>query len=103
MDKVYRQHDLTLPKLAAMVDCSVNHLSQVINSGIGLSFFDYLNQQRVEYAKQMLSEPSDKHQSILNIALTAGFNSNSSFYAAFKKASQQTPAQYRLSQLKQLN
>jgi AraC-like DNA-binding protein len=54
-EKVYRRSDLTLPKLAGLVDCSVNHLSQVINSGIGMSFFDYLNQYRVDYAKKLLS------------------------------------------------
>ena len=97
-EKVYRRPDLTLPKLATLVDCSVNHLSQVINSGIGMSFFDYLNQHRVEYAKQLLSKQANHHQSILNIAFTVGFNSNSSFYTAFKKASGKTPAQYRQSQ-----
>jgi AraC-like DNA-binding protein len=96
-EKVYRRPDLTLPKLATLVDCSVNHLSQVINSGIGMSFFDYLNQHRVEYAKQLLSKQANQHQSILNIAFTVGFNSNSSFYTAFKKASGKTPAQYRQS------
>jgi AraC-like DNA-binding protein len=99
-EKVYRQPDLTLPKLAVMVNCSVNHLSQVINSGIGISFFDYLNQHRVEYAKKLLQQPVEQQRSILSVALTAGFNSNSSFYTAFKKASQQTPAQYRKEQLK---
>ena len=98
-ENVYRQPDLTLPKLADRVGCSVNHLSQVINSGIGMSFFDYLNQHRVEYAKQLLSKQASQHQSILNIAFTVGFNSNSSFYTAFKKASGKTPAQYRQSRM----
>ena len=98
-EKVYRRPDLTLPKLAALVDCSVNHLSQVINSGIGMSFFDYLNQHRVEYAKQLLSEQASRHQSILDVAFTVGFNSNSSFYTAFKKTCGKTPAQYRHSQM----
>lgn len=98
-DKVYRRSDLTLPKLAALVGCSVNHLSQVINSGIGMSFFDYLNHYRIEYAKQLLGQGIGRHQSVLDIAFTVGFNSNSSFYTAFKKTSGQTPAQYRQSRI----
>jgi AraC-like DNA-binding protein len=94
-EKVYRRPDLTLPNLAALVNCSVNHLSQVINSGFGMSFFDYLNQYRIEHAKHMLSQYTGRQQSVLSIAFTVGFNSNSSFYTAFKKASGQTPAQYR--------
>jgi len=97
-ENVYRRMDLTLPKLAHLVDCSVNHLSQVINSGIGMNFFDYLNQYRVEYAKQLLRQQAGSQQSVLSIAFSVGFNSNSSFYTAFKKACGQTPAQYRHSQ-----
>ena len=49
--QIFLQSDLTLPKLADAVGCSVNHLSQVINSGFGMSFFDYMNQYRIEYAQ----------------------------------------------------
>jgi len=100
IEMAFLQPDLTLPTLAACVDCSVNHLSQVINSGYGMSFFDYLNHHRVDYAKQLLSDKGGQLQSVLSIALAAGFNSNSSFYTAFKKASGQTPAQFRQSQTK---
>ena len=93
--QVYLRSDLTLPRLADAVDCSINHLSQVINSGFDMSFFDYLNQYRIDYAKVLLSECDGQSTAILNIAFTVGFNSNSAFYAAFKKCVGQTPAQYR--------
>jgi len=96
--QVYLRSDLTLPKLADAVDCSINHLSQVINSGFNMSFFDYLNQYRIDYAKVLLSECDSQSTAILNIAFTVGFNSNSAFYAAFKKCVGQTPAQYRRAQ-----
>jgi len=93
--QVYLRSDLTLPKLAEVVDCSVNHLSQVINSGFGMSFFDYLNRHRIEHARELLTRLDGRSNAILNIAFTVGFNSNSAFYAAFKKCVGQTPAQYR--------
>lgn len=89
--------DLTLPQLAALVDCSVNHLSQVINAGFGMSFFDYVNRFRVEHAKQLLTESRGEEKAILNIAFAVGFNSNSAFYTAFRKFVGQTPARYRSS------
>ncbi len=95
----FLRSDLTLPKLAEAVDCSVNHLSQVINSGFGMSFFDYLNQHRIEHARKLLSKFDGQNGAILNIAFTVGFNSNSAFYAAFKKSVGQTPAQYRRAKL----
>jgi len=99
IEMAFLQPDLTLPGLATLVKCSVNHLSQVINSGFGMSFFDYLNQHRVEYAKRLLSAHDGRQRSVLSIALAAGFNSNSSFYAAFRKVSGQTPAQFRQLQI----
>jgi len=97
-EQAYLRSDLTLPNLASVVDCSVNHLSQVINAGFGVSFFDYLNRYRVEHAKELLCELNGRGNAVLNIAFTVGFNSNSAFYAAFRKYVGQTPAQYRRSQ-----
>jgi AraC-like DNA-binding protein len=94
-EKAFMRPDLTLPVLAAEVGCSVNHLSQVINSGFGSSFFDYLNHHRIEHAKTLLTEPDGQNAAILEIAFEVGFNSNSAFYAAFKKFAGQTPARYR--------
>lgn len=98
-EQVYLRPDMTLPRLAEIVDCSVNHLSQVINAGLGMSFFDYLNQYRVAHAKELLAAQDGQNMAILNIAFSVGFNSNSAFYAAFKKSAGQTPAQYRKTQL----
>ncbi len=95
--RAYLKPDLTLPVLAEKVGCSVNHLSQVINSGFEMSFFDYVNNYRVRQAKDMLLQLDGQNGAILNIAFTVGFNSNSAFYAAFKKHVGMTPAAYRRS------
>jgi AraC-like DNA-binding protein len=96
--QAYLRPDLTLPRLADAVGCSVNHLSQVINAGFEMSFFDYLNQHRIQHAKHLLGNLDDQNGAILNVAFTVGFNSNSAFYAAFKKCVGQTPAHYRRAQ-----
>jgi AraC-like DNA-binding protein len=94
-DKVYLESDLTMPKLADLVHCSVNHLSQAVNSGFGMNFFDFLNSYRIEEAKAMLKQNDPQPQAILDVSFAVGFNSNSAFYTAFKKATGQTPAQFR--------
>lgn len=93
----YLRPDLTLPALAEEVGCSVNHLSQVINSGFEMSFFDYVNNYRVRHAKELLLQIDRSNGAILNIAFTVGFNSNSAFYAAFKKHVGVAPATFRRS------
>lgn len=100
-EQAYLQPNLTLPALASSVGCSVNHLSQVINAGFNMSFFDYLNSHRVDHARELLAQLDGKNGAILKIAFSVGFNSNSAFYAAFKKHVGMTPAQYRKSRLKE--
>ncbi|HIG42450.1 MAG: helix-turn-helix domain-containing protein [bacterium] len=97
-EQAYLNPDLTLPKLALLVECPVNHLSQVINSGFNMSFFDYLNHYRIKDAKKLLCLEDGQLQAILSIAFEVGFNSNSAFYAAFKKSCGRTPAQFRQAQ-----
>ncbi|MBO6557891.1 MAG: helix-turn-helix domain-containing protein [Pseudomonadales bacterium] len=98
-EKAFMNPGLTLPKLSSLVQCPINHLSQVINAGFEMSFFDYLNSHRIEEAKRILAEPSDHPQPILSVAFEVGFNSNSAFYSAFKRICGQTPAQFRKEQL----
>ena len=93
-EEAYLDPELTLPLLAERVGCSVNHLSQVINAGFGMSFFDYVNKHRVKCAKRLLGS-LDHHAAVLKVAYSVGFNSNSAFYTAFKKHVGMTPAQYR--------
>ena len=93
-ERLYLRPDLTLPRLAQRVDCSVNHLSQVINAGFGMSFFDFINRYRVEHAKR-LQKQAQGRGAILHIAYSTGFNSNSAIYSAFRNFVGKTPAQFR--------
>lgn len=93
--QAYLRPDLTLPGLARMLGCSVNHLSQVINAGFGSSFFEYVNEYRVRHAVSLLERSGEDSPAIANVAYAVGFKSNSAFYTAFKKHVGQTPASYR--------
>lgn len=95
IDEAFLDPDLSLPKLAERLDTSVNHVSQAINAGHSMSFFDYINRFRVAEAAKLLRQKECQFPAILDVALSVGFNSTSTFYTAFKKATGQTPAQYR--------
>jgi AraC-like DNA-binding protein len=98
VDRVFLDPELSLPRLAQTLGCSVNHLSQAINAGHNLSFFDYINRFRVAEAAHILRKKDCQFPAILDVALSVGFNSTSTFYTAFKKATGQTPAKYRRNQ-----
>lgn len=94
-DKLYLDPDLSLPKLAEHLGTSVNHLSQAINSGLEMTFFDYINHYRITEAMEILRKGSERFPPILDVALSVGFNSTSTFYTAFKKINGHSPAKFR--------
>ncbi|MGI9509964.1 MAG: helix-turn-helix domain-containing protein [Geminicoccaceae bacterium] len=92
-DQLFLDSDLTLPALAAHTGISANYISQAINEQRNCHFFDFVNRRRIEAAKSQLLEQRDRP--ILDIALDVGFNSKSTFNAAFKRFAGMTPSQYR--------
>lgn len=94
-EKIYHDSEISLDKLASRLEASKHHVSQVINEQLGSSFFDYVNQLRVEEAKKILAETSRSDFHVIEIAYLVGFNNKVSFNAAFKKATGITPTEYR--------
>lgn len=94
-DRLYRESDLSLPALANRVGSRANAVSQAINQRAGLNFFDFVNRFRIEEARALLADPDKSETSVLTIAYAVGFNSKSTFNAAFKKFSGVTPTEFR--------
>ncbi len=94
-EKPYLDSELTLPQLAEKLRTSTHHLSQLVNEGLGVNFADFINQYRIEAMKTKLRDPAYGHLKIEEIAYQTGFNSKSTFQAAFKKFAGVTPSEYR--------
>jgi len=93
--KCYLDPDFSMNQLSIESGLPIHHLSQVINEGIGTSFFDWISSYRVQEVQSKLVNPSFQHLSILGIAYDSGFKAKSSFNKAFKKISGTTPSNYR--------
>jgi AraC-like DNA-binding protein len=93
-EKPYTNPDLTLDELAKMLDVHPNYLSQIINSKENRSFYDLINQQRVEEFIQLTANSVSQQYTLLGIAYDCGFNSKASFNRNFKKYTGQTPSDY---------
>lgn len=93
--KPYYDAELTLTALAEQLKTSRNSLSEVINSGTGGNFYDFVNKYRVEEVKRLMQNPRYKDYTILAIAFEAGFPSKSTFNSIFKKFTGLTPSEYR--------
>lgn len=88
--------NLTLEKVAKVVNTSTFYFCKMFRKATGLTFTDYLTRVRIEKAKNLLLNP---HLRISEIAFEVGFQSLSQFNRAFKKVSGETPSQYRAGQM----
>lgn len=94
-EKIYRQFDLKLDEVAAMLFITPHQLSEFINDLMGMNFASYINQYRVEEAKSLLVNKPE--QSTLAIGFEVGFGSKQSFNTIFKQQTGTTPSGYRKS------
>ncbi|MFQ5648673.1 MAG: helix-turn-helix domain-containing protein [bacterium] len=104
--KPYLESEINLQTLAKRLGMPSHHLSQIINDKLHCNFFEFINSHRVEEAKRRIAAPRNHHLNLAEIGLEVGFNSISSFNAAFKKHAGMTPSQFRneaISDLSQKN
>ncbi|WP_152615296.1 AraC family transcriptional regulator [Janthinobacterium lividum] len=91
--QLYLNPALNLAMLAKKVGNLQTTVSQAINENLNKSFNLYINEFRIQHAKNLLITAS--HLNMELVAERSGFNSNSTFFSAFKKITGQTPASYR--------
>ncbi len=87
------EQNIQLVDLAGLLDMSQFHFSRLFKQSIGTSPHQYLSQQRVEKAKQLL-KCTDRL--IVDIALECGFNSHSHLSKKFRQFTGMTPKAYRV-------
>ena len=93
--QAHPEQDITLPKVAAMVNLSPNYFSQLFKDETGVSFTEYLANVRLEYAKSLLRSG---HLSLQEIVTRCGFSDAAYFCKFFKKRTGMSPGQWRKSE-----
>jgi len=93
----YQDSELSLDDLAGRLDTTPHKLSEVLNSELGQSFYDFVNAYRVREVQGRIADGRSKHLTILSLAVDAGFSSKSTFNQVFKRHTGQTPSEYRKS------
>jgi len=93
-ERLYADSQLDLAVLSLRGGWPPNYVSQALNQGHGQNFFEFVNGFRVAAAERHLSDPDDQ-RTILDIALSCGFGSKSTFNAVFKRLTGRTPSEYR--------
>ena len=93
--KKYLDPYMSLESLSEELNMSSGHLSSLINKYSNMHFSDYINDYRVKQVKKIIIDETYAHYTIVAIGLESGFNSKSTFYAAFKKFTNLSPIQFK--------
>ncbi|MCC5023725.1 MAG: AraC family transcriptional regulator [Candidatus Synoicihabitans palmerolidicus] len=84
---------ISLQSLSRSLKEKPHYVSQVINQDLGTNFYELVNRYLITRAQQLLiAAPND---TVLEIALTVGFNSKSTFNTAFRRYTGTTPTAFR--------
>lgn len=94
-EKPYLNPHFSIKDIAAGTGYTVHEISMALNDGIEQNFFDFVNGYRVEAVKIKLIGDKANSLTLHSLAEECGFNSKTSFYRIFKKATGITPMEYR--------
>lgn len=92
-EKLYKNSMTNMPQLAKKLGMSTPKFSQLLNDNLNKSFSVFINEYRIEEAKKLLSRENPPKME--DVAEQCGFNSQSTFYSAFKKITSLTPAKFK--------
>ncbi len=93
--KLFTQTDLTIDALSVKLNVPRHHISQVLNERFHKSYFDFINDFRLEEVKIKLENHRFNHFTISAIAMDSGFKSVSGFNDLFKRHIGMTPSKFR--------
>lgn len=94
-EKLYTAPKLTIDFLANKIDVNAAKLSTIIKLYSDKNFNDYINDFRIELAKDLLTDEAYQEYTITAIGLESGFNSKSAFFSCFKDQTGFTPYAFK--------
>lgn len=95
LEKPFLNPDLRLAEMAAKLDLSNAHLSEILHYGFKENFHNFINFYRVVEAQELMKQANQKESKIIAIAFESGFKSKTTFNRVFKNYTGQTPSEYR--------
>ena len=92
-EQPFLDEKLSLRQLASGLEISPHHLSGVLNTHAGQSFYDFINGYRARKAAELIEKRPA--MPMIEVGLEAGFASKATFYKHFKHCYSATPLQYK--------
>lgn len=100
-EKLFLRPKLNLKILAEEMKVPERTLSAFFSEALNGTFYDIINDLRVEEVKKRLKTDNVKNYSITGIGLSSGFSSKSSFFRVFKNKTKLSPSAFRENVIKE--
>lgn len=91
-DKEFTKGGLTIEDIARQTASNRTYVSHFVNTHYGMSFREWINYLRLQYAKEIMLKSPDK--SVAEIALESGYLSTSYFSRIFKETERLTTGRW---------
>ncbi len=88
----YLEARLSVRDVAGRMGTNETYVSRTLNQGLGQSFNRFINDMRVQFAKDLIKS---KDTNLLNIAMDSGFNSKATFNRVFRDIAGETPSSFK--------
>ncbi len=92
--KVFLNPDFRLMQVSNESGIPVHHLTYYFNDIRAISFSDWRNNLRIDYARELLDQGEANNHTLEAISAKCGFASQSTFIRAFKNVTGTTPSAY---------
>ncbi len=93
---LYLRPKLCLDDLSIETGITAEYVKKVLSEKLHLTFFEFIVKYKISKAKRLLIKVNEDHFSISHIAIEAGFKTDESFIALFKKHTNMSPEKYRI-------
>ncbi|WP_170124474.1 helix-turn-helix domain-containing protein [Gelidibacter algens] len=101
--KLFLNDSLSLTDLADAIGIGNKKLSELLNQHLNISFYNLINDYRIEEVKHRMNSEENDKLTLLGIAFESGFQSKASFNRVFKSKTGMSPSMYKYSILKERN
>jgi AraC-like DNA-binding protein len=94
-EKIFLNRNLTLSQVSDKLEIPSHKISQTLSTLLKTNFNEFLNDYRINHSVKLLTNPSYNHYKIEAIAIDSGFGNKVTFYRAFSRVYNETPASFR--------
>ncbi len=94
--ELYSNTHLGMNDVCSILEITPRRMRSILRTSKGQNFTAYINEIRIRRFLELMRSGEISHLSIWGLAQEVGFQSKSSFYAAFRKITNTTPTRYEI-------